>query len=502
MKRKSLVCLSVLAWFNIYSQVGIGTREPKGVLEVYSQSKYGSSNLWGLVLPVVDNVDKLKTPDGSPPVKGTLFFNNGIQSLCYIDKESKATCVVERIKQLATGDYVGYALTENGILYSWGDNSKGKLGRDVNGENPSKSPGKIHFPEDVKITSVIAKRDLAFAIDEEGKLYSWGNPESQQLGRRVSEINSAKRPGEVKFPSGIEISRVFIGGDFVIAKDKEGKLYSWGSNARNQLGRSNKGLLVGTTPKKIIGLSSIQDVSVSFDFTFALDKEGKLYSWGESSDGRLGREVEHASKADSPLAIKFPDGIKISSIAAGSDFGLALDAVNGKVYSWGNNSKNQLGRVPGISGDDPAEKPGKIGLSISLPNGRNIKFTPSFIAAGHDQGVILAKEGYSLFFGKEKSTNRLVDLSEKNVNMEISSVVLSDFLSLLNDKGELYLFNEESVGPISPVSAGVSSFVIGKGYHYLLIDGTVYSRGEDNSKGQLGRAKNRFDAEEIGEIDL
>ncbi|APD06339.1 hypothetical protein UJ101_00802 [Flavobacteriaceae bacterium UJ101] len=53
----------------IYSQVGIGTDSPKGILDLKS------SNM-GLVLPRVANIDHVKRPDGTSPEKGTLIYDS------------------------------------------------------------------------------------------------------------------------------------------------------------------------------------------------------------------------------------------------------------------------------------------------------------------------------------------------------------------------------------------------------------------------------------------
>jgi hypothetical protein len=52
----------------LYSQVGIGTDDPKGALDVASTN-------FGLIIPRVTDYKLVTTPDGDPPVDGTLVYD-------------------------------------------------------------------------------------------------------------------------------------------------------------------------------------------------------------------------------------------------------------------------------------------------------------------------------------------------------------------------------------------------------------------------------------------
>ncbi|KAK1408004.1 hypothetical protein QVD17_39633 [Tagetes erecta] len=78
--------------------------------------------------------------------------------------------------------------------------------------------------------------------------------------------------------------------------------------------------------------------------TLALTGDGKVYSWGRGTFGRLGTGSETDQHA--PLNIQF-NSTKIVAISAGAYHSLAL-ADDGSVWSWGYNSYGQLG----VDGDN------------------------------------------------------------------------------------------------------------------------------------------------------
>ena len=82
----------------------------------------------------------------------------------------------------------------------------------------------------------IAKENVL--IDNEGKVYTWGNNEYGQLGNETN--NNSNVPicisdleNDLK---GKNIVNIFFNGNTTIAQDEEGKVYTWGANEFGQLG--------------------------------------------------------------------------------------------------------------------------------------------------------------------------------------------------------------------------------------------------------------------------
>lgn len=85
-------------------------------------------------------------------------------------------------------------------------------------------------------------------------------------------------------------------------------------------------------------------VASNDESSYALASDGTVYSWGDNTHGQLGNGTNTDSNI--PVAVKTTgtpmDGKTIVQVAAGAPYSIAL-ASDGTIYSWGNNSKGQLG---------------------------------------------------------------------------------------------------------------------------------------------------------------
>ncbi|CAK9030938.1 unnamed protein product [Durusdinium trenchii] len=87
----------------------------------------------------------------------------------------------------------------------------------------------------------------------------------------------------------------------------------------------------------------IRDIIIGQNFIIALKEDGQLVSWGEDKVGCLGLGTEDVNVQD-PRKIPFPSDFKgkVVDVQYGRHHVLALTST-GKVYSWGDNNKGQLG---------------------------------------------------------------------------------------------------------------------------------------------------------------
>src|SRR5262249_46962259 len=110
----------------------------------------------------------------------------------------------------------------------------------------------------------------------------------------------------------------------------EGKLYTFGESSLGRLGHDGDGLYPDLVP-----LTDIKHTACGETFTLALTKDGKLYSWGWGggyakpwhrallirTEGILGFK---ARGIQPPMEIPFFNDIKVIGIAAGRQHALAL----------------------------------------------------------------------------------------------------------------------------------------------------------------------------------
>ncbi|MCT6874525.1 MAG: hypothetical protein M3Z43_05790, partial [Bifidobacterium sp.] len=128
------------------------------------------------------------------------------------------------------------ALDSNGVLYSWGYNNFSQLGR-YTGSARINARGKVNVPTKTRIIQISAGDWNGFALDDQGILYTWGNNSHAQLARPYWG-STDPQPTKIDPPAkNVNYTQVIGGGDHAVAIGSDGNLYSWGRNSNGQLGR-------------------------------------------------------------------------------------------------------------------------------------------------------------------------------------------------------------------------------------------------------------------------
>ena len=156
-----------------------------------------------------------------------------------------------------------------------------------------------------------------------------------QLG--IGSTEDATTPQQINGLSGI--ADVYAGGNYVIAKDSSGNLWSWGVNYLGQLGIGSTE--DATTPQQINGLSGIADVYAGGNYVIAKDSSGNLWSWGYNGDGQLG--IGSTEKATTPQQINGLSGIIDVSFYCDYNTSVIAKDSSGNLWSWGYNGHGRLG---------------------------------------------------------------------------------------------------------------------------------------------------------------
>ena len=247
------------------------------------------------------------------------------------------------------------AKDSNGKLYSWGKNDYGQLGDETTNNrsmpicisNIENSPLKGK-----NIVNIYWDNSTIIAKDSNGKLYSWGKNDYGQLGDETT--NNRSMPIcisniENSPLSGKDIVDVYENDEVVIAKDSSGKLYSWGYNVSGELGdgttKNSMPICISDIESSPLKGKNIVDVHNYGSTIIAKDSSGKLYTWGYNDYGQLGNGTTENSSM--PVCISNIENSplkekKIVNIYTGDDTIIAKDS-DGKLYSWGKNDYGQLG---------------------------------------------------------------------------------------------------------------------------------------------------------------
>ena len=140
---------------------------------------------------------------------------------------SSSTLPEKSVKYVALGTYHSAAITKYGSLYMWGYNNYGQLGNGSSG-NYEKSVSPIKIMENVAAVSLGAWHSAA--ITKDGSLYMWGENSDGQLGNGTT--NNLTRPQRIA----VNVQSVELYGSYTTAISKDGGLYTWGYNLNGRLG--------------------------------------------------------------------------------------------------------------------------------------------------------------------------------------------------------------------------------------------------------------------------
>jgi alpha-tubulin suppressor-like RCC1 family protein len=129
------------------------------------------------------------------------------------------------------------------------------------------------------------------------------------------------------------------GGAFVLSLRSDGTVWGWGTSLYSMLGYPNQPN--SFVPVQIPGLPpGIVQAAGGGHHGAAVAADGSVWTWGENSRGQLGYPTPGVGT--SPTARQVPGLSGVKQVGAGSVFTVALRS-NGEVWTWGANDRGQLG---------------------------------------------------------------------------------------------------------------------------------------------------------------
>lgn len=236
-----------------------------------------------------------------------------------------------------------------GTALAWGFGASGQIG---NGETANR-PSPTGIEGVGTVIQLAAGMNVAYALDEGGRVWAWGDNNGGQLGRHPGGSSSipALVPG---LPSPIRsIGATGYGG---YAVDFAGEVWAWGQDGQGQLGGGSLGSGGGNAiPMKVAGLTGVVETAGALYTGYALTEAGDVYSWGANFSGQLGRG-EGPSTGSAARVAGLP---AMASIASGGEVAIGT-AKDGTVWVWGGCTGCFLGngqqfsyvpvQVPGLNG--------------------------------------------------------------------------------------------------------------------------------------------------------
>ncbi|KFV49673.1 X-linked retinitis pigmentosa GTPase regulator, partial [Tyto alba] len=200
-----------------------------------------------------------------------------------------------KIKQLAAGSYTSAAVTEDGQLFVWGDNSEGQIG--LADEACVSVPCQVDVGKPV--SSVSCGYYHSALITGDGELYTFGEPDNGKLGLLPEQLKNNRVPQPVL---GImeKVNKVACGGEHTVVLT-ETDVYTFGLGQYGQLGHGTF-IFETSVPKSVKHLRKhkICNITCGENHTAVIAENGLMFTFGDGRHGKLGLGEENFTNQFDP----------------------------------------------------------------------------------------------------------------------------------------------------------------------------------------------------------
>ena len=418
------------AWgSNSYGQFGDGTTEssmtPKqimdGVSKVYAEEQrtlilktdgtlwecgecqpYPQQGAYGPV-QIMERVDQVwqngstvlaTDTNGALWLRGTLYNNtSGNAAVSY---EEPTRILDGGVACVAAGTYHTIVVMKDGTVRAWGNNQSGELGDGTTATQTSPvnvseaNPAFNHM-----VSAVCGAYGSSFLLRQDGYLWTMGR----------YRWNNVQKTGTLQIMDGVKAVFQNISQDTLVLK-RDGTLLGW--NYYGQSSGSTTRLANYNEPTQI--LTGVYDVFLFSNQAYAVKSDGTLWAWGDNSSGQLGDGTETARTTPVQIVLdenwepepSEPVEVPVVRVAAGYDHSLAV-RTDGTLWSWGSNSRGQLGN--GTTSSAATSKPQQVAGLTNV----------AAVAAGQYHSAALQQGGVLWTWGDNSSgqlgTNTTVNSS-------------------------------------------------------------------------------------------
>ncbi|XP_045053876.2 X-linked retinitis pigmentosa GTPase regulator isoform X5 [Desmodus rotundus] len=281
---------------------------------------------------------------------------------------------------LACGDEHTAVITGNNKLYMFGSNNWGQLGLGSNSTVCKPTCVKALKPEKVKLAA--CGRNHTLVSTEEGQIYAVGGNNEGQLGLGDTEDRDTFHLIKF-FTSQHQLKQLSAGSNTSAALTEDGKLFVWGENSEGQIGLNNVSNVC--VPRQVTFGKPIAWISCGYYHSAFVTMDGELYTFGEPECGKLGLPQELLVNHRVPqLVTGIPE--KVLQVACGGGHTVVL--TEKAVYTFGLGQFGQLGL--GTFVFEAAEP-----QIIESVNGQKI----TSISCGENHTALITDVGYMYTFG-------------------------------------------------------------------------------------------------------
>ena len=307
-----------------------------------------------------NNIRTILTP---PPVAWAFGngFAGGLGSGSTTNVSSPVTIVggFTDWASIVAGYQMGAGIRANGQLWTWGNNTVGKLGNLSTTSTSSPVSVSGDFSDWVQVAM---GNGHTVGLRVNGTVWAWGAGTFGRTGDGFNNNNSSPRSVSGNFSDWIQIS---AGAFHSVGLRVNGQAWSWGYNGTGSLGDGTA--LNRASPVSVVGgFTDWVQVASGGNSSAGIRSNGQAWTWGVNASGALGDNTITASRL-SPVSVVggFTDWVQIS---VGTN-GMSAIRANGQAWCWGRNNFGQLGDNTITSRSSPVSVVGGISDWIQISSG-------------------------------------------------------------------------------------------------------------------------------------
>ncbi|KAF9591637.1 hypothetical protein IFM89_005218 [Coptis chinensis] len=291
--------------------------------------------------------------------------SSGVKLDSFVPKALESAVVLD-VQNIACGGRHAVLVTKQGEIFSWGEESGGRLGHGV--DSDVSHPKLIDALGNTNIELLACGEYHTCAVTLSGDLYSWGDGTYNfgllGHGNQVSHWVPKRVNGPL---DGIHVSSISCGPWHTAVVTSAGQLFTFGDGTFGVLGHGDRRSV--SIPREVESLKGLRTVRASCGVwhTAAVVEvmagtssssncsSGKLFTWGDGDKGRLGHGDKEPKLVPTCVALIDPN---FCQVVCGHSLTVAL-TTSGHVYTMGSPVYGQLGNSQG-DGKLPTRVEGKL----------------------------------------------------------------------------------------------------------------------------------------------
>jgi alpha-tubulin suppressor-like RCC1 family protein len=147
-------------------------------------------------------------------------------------------------------------------------------------------------------------------------------------------------PHEVSIP--VPVAKLAMHSDFALALGSDGRLFGWGNNSEGTLGRGDPNPMINPAPENVVRAAfdhRFKDVTAGQGHACGIDLDDVLWCWGRNTSQELGTpSTNHQERTP----VKVLDQVR--SVVAGA-FATCAIRLDGSLFCWGETPIDDMGGV-------------------------------------------------------------------------------------------------------------------------------------------------------------